>query len=188
MRNSGGRIKFASRTRSLGLSSAFKQIRVARFIGGSNTRKHFQFCGKFLWRTCFLPRKGRKSRLRSSPLLVSVRRAWNVPVGISRPSSCCKTVFPFILAFPKWFPLLMYCSRCGTFGNERHLPTFDKCSSRFREPAGLPCVSVGTTKNHGGQRRRATGKSKVLRLMKRLILLVAHVAELADALDSGSSE
>src|ERR1035441_1053670 len=44
------------------------------------------------------------------------------------------TVPPIILTFPMQFPLITYCSRCGTFGNERHLPSFDKCSSRFREP------------------------------------------------------
>ena len=36
-----------------------------------------------------------------------------------------------ILIFPKQFPLITYWSSCGTFGNERHLPFFDKCSSCF---------------------------------------------------------
>jgi len=41
--------------------------------------------------------------------------------------------FSEILTFPKQIPLIMYCSRRGTFGNERHLPSVGKCSLSFRE-------------------------------------------------------
>jgi len=60
--------------------------------------------------------------------------------------------WPLILTLPKQFPLITYCSRCGTFGNESHLPLFDKCSLCFR---GLGCLSCGdcTVRIYGVQRK-----------------------------------
>ncbi len=47
---------------------------------------------------------------------------------------------------------MTYCSKFGTLGNERHLPSLDKCGTRFvlRTPfvpavAGLPVVFIETS-------------------------------------------
>jgi hypothetical protein len=58
-----------------------------------------------------------------------------------RPNGCLQTfphVAPFYFDLSKIVSAHTVCSRCGTFGNERPLPSFDKCSSRFREPGLLP--------------------------------------------------
>jgi hypothetical protein len=90
-----------------------------------------------------------------------------------------------ILTLPKKLSLITYCSRCGTLGYERHLPFLDKFSSRFRVFGWLSRKGC-TVMIYGVQRRGAMGKMKVARPQKVLVLLVADVAELADALDSKS--
>ena len=108
------------------------------------------------------------------------------------PSRCLQTpphrriALPLILTLPKWFPLITYCGRCGTFGSECHLLFFDECSPRFRELGWLSCADC-TVRICGVQWRGAAEKVKVNKPQEILILLVARVAELADALDSGSS-
>jgi hypothetical protein len=85
------------------------------------------------------------------------------------------------LAFPELVALLTYCGKCGTFGNERHFSFLESCSSRFRV---VYCAWLLQRQKSRVQWQGAMEKTEVAGLQK-LILLVAHVAELADALDSG---
>ena len=48
-------------------------------------------------------------------------------------------ILPLMLIRAKYVPLFRYCSKCGTRGNERHLPSFERWQAVFFR---LPIVGV----------------------------------------------